>query len=386
MHILLLTDGIFPHAMGGMQKHSYYLAKYLAKKKVKVILYHCTGDHQSLENDGADTTVFTEEELQCIDFRYFQFPKIDSLPGHYVRENKAYSSLIYEDVKRELSQVDLIYAQGYTGWRFIQERLAGKVERPILVNFHGNNMFYKAYSFTASLQNMLLKPTAKWMCQHADYVVSLGGKLTETIQQIPVSSRQILETPIGIEVSWLKADISQKTDETTRFVFVGRYDKVKAIEELNGAIQNLIRDQENFEFHFIGPIPEAKQIANEKVSYHGAIHEQEKIQEQLRKCDILVCASHSEGMPTVILEAMASGLAIIGTNVGAIPEQIEGNGWLIETNAIPVLTEALKTACSADKELMDAHKCRSLELIREKFLWEKTIELTIEQFTEIVKG
>lgn len=33
MKIALLTDGIFPYAMGGMQKHSYYLAKYFAQKK-----------------------------------------------------------------------------------------------------------------------------------------------------------------------------------------------------------------------------------------------------------------------------------------------------------------------------------------------------------------
>jgi hypothetical protein len=41
MKILLLTDGIFPFVMGGMQKHSYYLAKYLDKEVVDVTLAHC---------------------------------------------------------------------------------------------------------------------------------------------------------------------------------------------------------------------------------------------------------------------------------------------------------------------------------------------------------
>lgn len=386
MHILLLTDGIFPHTMGGMQKHSYYLAKYLAKNQVRITLYHCTMDQKRLDNNGADSTAFTKVELQYIDFRYFQFPKTDVFPGHYVRENKAYSSLIYEDIKQQLGQFDLVYAQGYTGWRFIKERESGKVELPVIVNFHGNNMFHKAYSLSAAIQNTLLKPPAKWMCQHADYVVSLGGKLTETIQQIPVSRKRILETPIGIESSWLQQDIVQSTDAIRRFVFIGRYDKIKAIEELNGAIQNLIKENVNFEFHFIGPIPVEKQVTNEKVIYHGAIHEQEKIQERLRSCDVLVCASHSEGMPTVILEAMASGLAIIGNDVGAIQEQIDGNGWLLSTNTVEVLTAALLDVCNIDKPQLDAYKKRSVELIREKFLWEQTIQLTLQQFRDILVG
>ena len=40
MKISLLTDGIFPYVIGGMQKHSYYLVKYFAQIGVYVDLYH----------------------------------------------------------------------------------------------------------------------------------------------------------------------------------------------------------------------------------------------------------------------------------------------------------------------------------------------------------
>ena len=35
MQIALITDGIAPYVLGGMQKHSFYLAKYFAKNKIK---------------------------------------------------------------------------------------------------------------------------------------------------------------------------------------------------------------------------------------------------------------------------------------------------------------------------------------------------------------
>ena len=40
MRIALLTDGIFPYVIGGMQKHSFYLAKYFIKNKIYIDLYH----------------------------------------------------------------------------------------------------------------------------------------------------------------------------------------------------------------------------------------------------------------------------------------------------------------------------------------------------------
>ena len=104
-----------------------------------------------------------------------------------------------------------------------------------------------------------------------------------------------------------------------------------------------------------------------------------------RKCDVLVCPSHSEGMPTVILEAMASGLAIIATNVGAVKEQIKGNGWLLASISSEKLTEALIKCCQCEETQLSDFKKASIKLVSEKFLWNKTIELMLKQFSKILK-
>lgn len=53
----------------------------------------------------------------------------------------------------------------------------------------------------------------------------------------------------------------------------------------------------------------------------------------------------AEGQPVVFLEAMAAGRAVIGTNIGGVPEVISHgeNGLLIERDDLTGLTEALKT-------------------------------------------
>ena len=79
----------------------------------------------------------------------------------------------------------------------------------------------------------------------------------------------------------------------------------------------------------------------------------------------------------MILEALASGLAIIATNVGAIASMVnEKNGWLIEpTNTIQlekVMIEAINS-----KDLL-SKKEHSLQLVNTTFNWEIIAKKTIE--------
>ena len=59
----------------------------------------------------------------------------------------------------------------------------------------------------------------------------------------------------------------------------------------------------------------------------------------LDECDVLLLPSLSEGMPTVVLEAMARGLKIIGTDVGAMSELQED---LISHGNTRRLTDAIR--------------------------------------------
>ncbi|EOU2062757.1 glycosyltransferase [Clostridium perfringens] len=67
------------------------------------------------------------------------------------------------------------------------------------------------------------------------------------------------------------------------------------------------------------------------------------VEEYLNESDIFILSSKFEGLPLVILEAMASGLPIISTNVGGISDIVKNNenGFLVDSDNVGELAEAI---------------------------------------------
>jgi glycosyltransferase involved in cell wall biosynthesis len=65
----------------------------------------------------------------------------------------------------------------------------------------------------------------------------------------------------------------------------------------------------------------------------------------MRALDVFVMPSHSEGMPTTLLEAMGSGIAVVATRVGAVPELVDHghSGLLVPARDAAALRDAVRS-------------------------------------------
>ncbi len=81
---------------------------------------------------------------------------------------------------------------------------------------------------------------------------------------------------------------------------------------------------------------------DERVWFAGTVPK-EQVSAYLRACDVFVLNSTYEGLPHVLLEAMAAGLPVIATDVGGSGEVVEheSNGLLIPPRDPPALKDAL---------------------------------------------
>lgn len=101
--------------------------------------------------------------------------------------------------------------------------------------------------------------------------------------------------------------------------------------------------------------------------------------EIMRMAEVFVLPSYTEGFPNVVIEAMASGLPIIATSVGAIPEMIgDGRGVLVPPRDSLALASALR-------DLIDDSTSRRRigELARDKAYRDYSIEAVFARYLGI---
>ena len=95
----------------------------------------------------------------------------------------------------------------------------------------------------------------------------------------------------------------------------------------------------------------------------------------LKAFDIFVLPSVKEGFPWVVLEAMAAGLPIIATRVGAVPEILEHKktAVLIQPGRVEELTKAISDLAD-NRELRDKISSQGERLVAEKFSLNKMVK------------
>lgn len=135
--------------------------------------------------------------------------------------------------------------------------------------------------------------------------------------------------------------------------YIGRFTEQKGIIYLMNAIEKF--KNSSIKFNIYGAGEKEKYIKNyikdkklKNVSLHGFIGA-DKIKNVLKDTDILLMPSLDEGLPYMLIEAIASGVPCIATNVGGVPEVIDDSvGRLIEKQNVDKIVNAIKEINSCD--------------------------------------
>jgi glycosyltransferase involved in cell wall biosynthesis len=140
-----------------------------------------------------------------------------------------------------------------------------------------------------------------------------------------------------------------------RFGTIGRLVKAKAHEDLLAAFALLAAENPDAELHIWGDgelrpaLLEAigRHALQDRVQYHGMTHHPAAA---LQSIDVFVLSSISEGLPLVILEAMAAGLPIVSTRIGGVPEVAPENAvaWYSPPGDPRALAQAMRRAMESD--------------------------------------
>ena len=195
----------------------------------------------------------------------------------------------------------------------------------------------------------ILTPLLKAIWRGAEFRTVCSAELAKLGQASDANS-EFLVIPNGVEVERF-APIKRECNSKVRILFIGRLIPRKGFQRVVSALPEVKKlARVPFEVEVVGTgshrenLDEAasKLGVSDLIRYVGTVP-YEELEKAYQFADIFVLTSLSEGMPSVILEAMGCGLPIIASDVGGNNELVkEGeNGYLIDGDNIDKLAKNL---------------------------------------------
>ena len=220
---------------------------------------------------------------------------------------------------------------------------------PTLSNITGTGVPFHIKGFVYFIGRLLYKivlkiPKVVFFQNKDDYADLVKKRYVKETQAILVPGS-------GIETNKFLPLPKLKNDKFI-FLFIGRLVKIKGIVELVAAVENIIKQNKNFELWIVGPLwlqntgkltisaDDIKLWQQNGIIYKG---ETKDVRPFIAQCDCFVLPSYREGLSNSLLEAASMEKPIITTNVtGCRDVVVDGlNGFLCEAENIASLEHAL---------------------------------------------
>jgi glycosyltransferase involved in cell wall biosynthesis len=194
--------------------------------------------------------------------------------------------------------------------------------------------------------------------RHADFVVAISHFTRSQLYRWCATADwpKIHVVRCGLDGVFLEGAVVP-VPPRPRLVTVGRLAEQKGQLLLVDAAARLKDRRPDFELVIVGDGPLKGEIQRaidrsglgDRVRITGFL-DNRGVRRELEAARALVLPSFAEGLPVVIMEAMALGRPVIATSIAGIPELVEPgrSGWLVPAGAVEPLVEAMDEALAAD--------------------------------------
>jgi len=264
--------------------------------------------------------------------------------------------------------------------------------------FPGISWFYgdKVVDAIGYLYSMLI---GKRVFKLADGIQLMSSQLAEYMSRLDIEEHKVFTIPRGVDTDLfqlregderLKSELGIKENDTV-ILYVGRLDRVKGVDYLIQAAKEVLANHDkvgNIKFLIVGGGSLRKQYEklaspfSKNIIFLGFRND---VPQLMNIAHIFVLSSLSEGAANVVMEASASGLPVVATAVGEVPQIVADgeSGWLVKPKDVDGLAEKIETIINnplLGKKMGEAGRKR----IEQKYSWEIICEKLEKAYQEVI--
>jgi glycosyltransferase involved in cell wall biosynthesis len=381
---ICLVTHFFPPHIGGIEKVAEEQCKRLSKLGYQVSVL-TSKTHKQNEHCMEGIRVFPYPVLSLAERVGLPYP---------VPLFKAYR--IFTEVIRKC---DIVHVHGHPYISsYLACKIAKKYKKPLILTQH--NTFIDFQSWLNIVENLNDWVVGSMVLRDADRVITVSRKTMEYVLKLGADKSKTSVMYNGVDQNFFYPMNKKKSrdklclpENKMLILTVRRLVYKNGLDTLIESASLLVRNRPNLLFIVIGNGPDRKFITNrirqlginDNVRLAGFVPE-ELLPLYYNAADYFVIPSSSgEGLPMVLLEAMACGLPVIATTVGGTPEIIKDmiNGALVPPRNQEALAQAISKLLSLKKE-SQAIRIENRKTVEANFTWDKNMRQLIEIYEEFL--
>ncbi len=272
---------------------------------------------------------------------------------------------------------------------------------PLVISMHGSDVFMAE-------KNRVFGSTARWCFDRAAWLTACSDDLMQRALAIGAEENKTELIPYGADAkafhvlpqdaARVRAELKLQRGEIM-ILAVGRMVHKKGFEFLIGAMPNILRDAPHARLVLVGYGDLRDELEtqahalglNGHITFAGRVPRQE-IPAYFAAADIVSVpsvrdeAGNVDGLPNVVLEAMAAGKPIVASNIAGFPDVIEheASGLLVEEKNSDALANAI-VKLARDKNLRERLGARGRVQVHENLNWEKVARKFTNVYERVIK-
>ena len=369
-YILVFTTYFHPHR-GGLEKNTFELFNRLAlAKKANIDVLCFNTNYVASEEQFGSLKIY---RIDCWNIlgKTYAIPKPWSLLHVWKK--------LYRNPYTHVSTQTRFFLTSFLGWIFAQQK-----KIPLIHTERGTSFAILKNKIAQLVAWFYDQTLGRIVISKANVVVGVSEAACNFARQLGAKNPQVIHNGIDLEKfitsqkidrSWL--DIDQ---EILVITFVGRLIQAKGLQDLLSALagiklpkwQLLIIGEGEYKKTLFKMI--SKLNLEKQVRFLGQRDEKEIIK-ILKITDIFINPSHTEGLPTTVIEAGAASCAVIASDVGGTREIIDDkkNGFLFPSRDVQALQKHL-LYLAENKKLREEFGQKLFFTVQAKFNWPRIVD------------